>query len=703
MDPRQVKILLVEDNPIDADVLSEELADVDSPRYTVAVVPRLSEASESLERNGFDLILLDLGLPDSQGLDTFLRIQKVAQGVPIVVMSGLDDEVLAVEAVRRGAQDYLVKGMKDSRLLVRSLNYAVQRQQLITELEMSRERLSAQYKWIPVPTYTWERTEEDFILIDCNNAAQREAGSRLALGGRASEVFRNEPEILSDFEKCFAEKSTFTKEKLLQFNFIAGNRYLEITYVFVPPNLVMIHAEDQTDRKLAEQALRQSEERFRAIFESAQDAIFIKDQNLKYSHVNPAFGKLYGLEPAEVIGRRADELFGEQAGKHITDVDLRVLAGETIEEEHAALINGVERTFHNVSVPLLDVAGTIIGVCGVSRDVTERRRVLPVPRVAADKYRSEAMRAAVREARKAAATDSIVLLLGESGSGKDYLARWIHEHSRRAGGPYFSVNCAAVAKELAESELFGHESGAFTGARGRKRGLLELAEGGTLLLNEIGELPLPLQSKLLTFLDTRSFMRVGGEKSVHVNARLIAATHRDLEQEVAEGRFLSPLYYRLNVFTISVPPLRDRVEDIPLLVDEIMSKLAEEMQLTHVPPLDFGSMRALAQYSWPGNVRELRNVVERALMLSDGDYLAVSLPAADAASSDWSYQLRFGPNRTLHDVTDEIIQWLCIEGLRRTGGSKKKAASLLGISRDSLYRYMKRFGIERDNDDDPDS
>lgn len=702
MGSEEVRILLVEDNPIDADVLREDLASVHTPRYAVSVVPRLSEATECLERDDFDLVLLDLGLPDSQGLDTFLKLQKVAHGVPIVVMSGLDDEILAVEAVRRGAQDYLVKGMRDSSLLIRSLNYAVQRQQLVTELELSRERLSAQYKWIPVPTYTWEYTDNDFILIDCNNAAQREAGNRLDLGGKASVIFSTEPEILEDFARCFAEKTTFTREKLLQFNFVTGSRYLEITYVFVPPNFVMIHVEDQTDRKLAEQALRQSEERFRAIFESAQDAIFIKDQDLKYSHVNPAFGKLYGLELSEVIGRRSEELFGDQAGRHITDVDLRVLAGETVEEEHAALINGVERTFHHVSVPLLDVAGTIIGVCGVSRDVTERRKVMPVPRVAADKYHSEAMRAAVREARKAAATDSIVLLLGESGSGKDYLARWIHEHSRRAGGPYFSVNCAAVAKELAESELFGHESGAFTGARGRKRGLLELAEGGTLLLNEIGELPLPLQSKLLTFLDTRSFMRVGGEKSVHVNARLIAATHRDLEQEVSEGRFLSPLFYRLNVFTILVPPLRERAEDIPLLVDEIMSKLAEEMQLTHIPTIELGSMRELARYGWPGNVRELRNVVERALMLSDGDHIAISLPSGDEGSSDWSYQLRFHPNRTLHDVTDEVIQWLCVEGLRRTAGSKKKAAALIGISRDSLYRYMKRFGLEQNSGDDAD-
>ena len=310
------------------------------------------------------------------------------------------------------------------------------------------------------------------------------------------------------------------------------------------------------------------------------------------------------------------------------------------------------------------------------------------------------MRAALHEARLAAATDSIVLLQGESGSGKDYLARWIHDHSRRAPGPYFAVNCAAISKDLAESELFGHERGSFTGAHGRKRGLLELAEGGTLLLNEIGELTLSLQSKLLTFLDTRSFLRVGGEKSITVNARIIAATNRSLETEVAEGRFLSPLLYRLNVFAIHVPPLRDRIEDIPVLLEEIMSRLAKELQLTSLPAIDPASVIALSGYDWPGNVRELRNVLERSLMLSDGQNLNVALPSIDASHQSWSHVSSFPVDeRTLHDVTDEVIKSLCLEALRRCEGNRRCAARVLGIARDSLYRHMKRFGITKRNPD----
>jgi len=303
------------------------------------------------------------------------------------------------------------------------------------------------------------------------------------------------------------------------------------------------------------------------------------------------------------------------------------------------------------------------------------------------------MRTAFAQARFGAATDTIVLLQGESGSGKDYLARWIHHHSRRANGPFFAINCAAVHHELAESELFGHEAGSFTGARGRKRGLLELAEGGTILLNEIGELPLTLQSKLLTFLDTRTFLRVGGEKPIKVNARLMAATHRDLGREVEEGRFLPALFYRLNVFSVEVPPLRERIEDIPLLADQMMEHLSAEMQLDEIPVIDREAMNALTHYHWPGNVRELRNVLERALMVSTDGRLHLMLPESVTSDLAWSCEVTFPEACTLYEVTDGVVRSLCEEALRRSYGNKKAAARMLGISRYTFYRYLKGLGI----------
>ncbi|MGC9030349.1 MAG: sigma 54-interacting transcriptional regulator, partial [Desulfomonilaceae bacterium] len=382
-----------------------------------------------------------------------------------------------------------------------------------------------------------------------------------------------------------------------------------------------------TEIKKAAEEIRASEERFRAIFTSVQDLIAIKDCTLRYSLVNPAFERLVGLPSDAIIGKRAHDLYGREAGDHIEEVDLRVLQGETIEEEFERPIHGARMIFHDTRAPLRDPEGRITGVCVVSTDITDRRRLADKPLEAfSDEYHSRAMRDVFAKARRAAATDGTVLLLGESGCGKDRLARWIHDHSRRSTRPFFAVNCAAISKELAESELFGHEPGAFTGARTRKKGLFELAEGGTLLLNEIGELPLTLQAKLLTFLDSRSFLRVGGDRHIKIDSRIIAATHRNLETEITEGRFMEALFYRLNVFMIRVPPLRERMEDLPTLVAHILTALVTELQLQAKPTVDDYFLTQLRNYHWPGNVRELKNALERALILSEGGPLRLDIP-----------------------------------------------------------------------------
>ena len=445
---------------------------------------------------------------------------------------------------------------------------------------------------------------------------------------------------------------------------------------------------DISERWIAEQALSENSERLRAIFESARDCIFIKDRELKYIHVNPAMTNLLRLKAFQIIGRTSEEIFEGSVGQHLREVELRVLKGESIEQEHTRPINGEPMTFLDTLVPLFNHKREIYGICGISRNITERKKVSPASVAESGNYSSPAMRPVMDKAGQIAGKEGIVLLLGESGTGKDHLARWIHDHSRRSANPFFSLNCAALPQELAESELFGHESGAFTGAKNRKRGLLELAEGGTLLLNEIGELTPMLQAKLLSFLDTRSFLRVGGEKSVRVNARIIAATHRDLENEVEEGRFLQPLFYRLNVFSITIPPLRERLEDIPILVEAIVSHIAAEMHLTEAPSIDSSTMAALTRYDWPGNVRELRNVLERALMLWDSGDLLLLPPISDVLSGEWCYQVPASLGKTLHELTEDFRRSLCLEMIRRYGNNKKEAAQALGISRDSIYRYI---------------
>ncbi len=450
---------------------------------------------------------------------------------------------------------------------------------------------------------------------------------------------------------------------------------------------------DVTARREIEDHRRRAEEVFRAIFEAAQDCIYIKDHMLRYKEVNPAMEQLLQLPAAEILGKTDIDLFEPSESDYFNDVDSRVLRGAYIEDEHTRKIHSVPTTLHEIRVPLKDSEGNVIGICGIARNVTERKEQKQA-QLSENEYSSEAMNETIAYLRLASKRDATILLLGESGSGKDYFAKFVHERSPRSSGPFFAVNCAAVAPELAESELFGHERGAFTGAQGRKRGQLELAEGGTLLLNEVGELSLTLQAKLLTFLDTREFTRVGGEKPVSVSARLIAATNKDLKTEVDAGRFRMDLFYRLNVMMITIPPLRERKADIPLLVKRILAQLRFELQLPYQPQLDGTSMETLINYDWPGNVRELRNVLERSIMLSNSPAVQImDLGSTSEVLSDWSHTIQFPKSESINDITRSMKSKLVSEALRRSGGSKKGAAKLLGISRYSLKHYLKTLDL----------
>jgi len=450
------------------------------------------------------------------------------------------------------------------------------------------------------------------------------------------------------------------------------------------------------ERIKAEKSLLDSEQRFRTIFEKAKDCIFVKDRALRYSHLNPAMLAILEATESDVIGCTDEDLYGSEQAALLRSEDVRVLGGQVIETEHTLVFNGRELTFSSVKVPMIDSSGDIVGLCGIARDVTERLGTRMPHLRSEPEFKSGSMRGTLDQVRLAAKSDSLVLFLGESGSGKDYLAGHLHHLSRRSGGPFFAINCAALAPELAESELFGHEAGSFTGARTRKRGMLELAEGGTLLLNEIGELSLGLQAKLLAFLDTRSFTRVGGEANIEVNARLIAATNRSLWKEVDAGRFRHDLYHRLNVFPIHVPPLRKRLEDLPVVVDTILSRLCAKLGHGDVPRMDARCLPILTAYSWPGNVRELRNVLERALILSEGGKItpeAIRLwdsQEAHREGDDWRYVVRFPTApESLTDVSKNVRSELIQEALRRTSGVKKDAAELLGVSVES-FRYQSR-------------
>ena len=301
---------------------------------------------------------------------------------------------------------------------------------------------------------------------------------------------------------------------------------------------------------------------------------------------------------------------------------------------------------------------------------------------------SSAIKNILAQAEQVARTDSTVLILGETGTGKELLARAIHRMSSRKDKPLITVNCASLPPTLIESELFGREKGAYTGAMTRMVGRFEIADGSTLFLDEIGELPLELQSKLLRVLEEGNFERLGSAKTLHVNVRIIAATNRDIAQDVTEGKFRKDLYYRLNVFPISIPPLRQRPEDIPLLVWAFIKEFENKVG-KRIDSIPRKSMEALQQYSWPGNVRELRNVIEHGMIVSSGRILAVRVPQpASPETSDTSN-------------LDSIERSHLLNVLKKTNwrvAGKGGAAEVLGLKRTTLQSLMKRLGIERRRD-----
>jgi two-component system response regulator AtoC len=310
---------------------------------------------------------------------------------------------------------------------------------------------------------------------------------------------------------------------------------------------------------------------------------------------------------------------------------------------------------------------------------------------------------------KVADTPTTVLITGESGTGKELVAKALHEGSSRAGGPFIKINCAAIPKTLMESELFGYEKGAFTGATNSKPGRFELADGGTLFLDEIGEIPVEMQVKLLRAIQESEFERVGGIKTLKVDVRLITATNRDLEQEIARGNFREDLYYRLNVVPLQVPPLRRRRGDIPLLVTHVIKKFNERLKKS-VTGIDEDALAALEAHPWPGNIRELENVLERTILFCQGDRIGradlprelgggqaepepSASPSAPMSPEDSDGAAAGSLKEMVRAETSRVERELIAKALDETSGNVTQAAKLLKISRKSLQMKMKEFGL----------
>ncbi len=475
---------------------------------------------------------------------------------------------------------------------------------------------------------------------------------------------------------------------------------------------ISVFGKDITERKAAERALAESEARFRSLIEYSPVAIRVS-RDFKIEYVNRAYEALFRTSPEATAGLSVIEQWAPESREAFSRAvrQVRVQEGGAEFEGLSVRPDGSVFPTH-VSVAMLQQTPVPFHIAFLT-DISERKAVearlqqtLEELRRLRDRLQqdnvtlrreitaqraearilgdSPAIRKVLEQARTVAPTDSVVLITGETGTGKELLARAIHEMSPRAARPMLTVNCAALPAGLIESELFGREKGAYTGAEGRAIGRFEAADGSTLFLDEVAELPLELQARLLRVLQDGRFERLGGHQTVSVDVRVIAATNRDLGVLVADGGFRADLYYRLRVFPIEVPPLRARREDIPQLVQDAVRFFSQRMGKS-IESIPTETMRRLLEHPWPGNVRELRNLIERSVILSDDGRLTVALEEPGVGQA---------PPVTLEDVqrrhvlaTLERTQW-------RIGG-RDGAAAQLAMQRSTLNSLMKRLGISR--------
>ena len=467
---------------------------------------------------------------------------------------------------------------------------------------------------------------------------------------------------------------------------------------------------DFTERKKAEEALRASENRFRSLFEFSPDAIVVTNQDGKIEEVNAHVQEVFGYDRPELLGQPIEVLIPERF--RIAHPGHRAdYAAHPRVRTMGAGLDLYGRRKDGSEFPVDIMLGSVNApegqmVLSVIRDLTQKREAEEALRRSEQENRyleeelitthqfdeivgeSSGLKRVLKQVEDVAPTDATVLILGETGTGKELIARAIHDLSPRRDHGFVRLNCSAIPSGLLESELFGHEKGAFTGAITQKIGRLELAHQGTFFLDEVGDLPLELQPKILRALQEKEFERVGGTRTIPVNVRLVAATNRDLRKMVNAGQFRSDLYYRLRVFPITIPPLRERRDDIPILIRYFLASHSKRMG-RRIETIPAQTMQALVKWHWPGNVRELENFIERSVILSPGRVLRAPLAELEAVEESAGRT-----DSNLEVAEREHILRVLRECKGMIGGANG-AAERLGLKRTTLNSMLKKLGIQR--------
>lgn len=553
--------------------------------------------------------------------------------------------------------------------------------------------------------------EDGILIVDMHNKVYTNTAFLRMLGIAKEELKSNSfPNFIKD-EKL--RDSFILDEKKREQEFKLNGNHLLLRHIpYIEYEKVLNHIftiRDITDIKDSHSQLMQEKmtlDMIEDLLEHAYEGFTLVDADGKIVKWN--YEKLFGIREKDAVGKPVEDVI-ENTRLHIV-----VKTGRK-EIKDIQRIHGHDMIANRI--PIIR-NGRIIGAVGAvlfkdASDIREMAKELIKLENKVKEYKGELERLQDKKysfdsiitqdpkmeylkklARKAAESNSTVLILGESGTGKEMFAQAIHKASYRRAESFMAINCAAIPKELLESELFGYEGGAFTGAKkSGKPGKFELANGGTIFLDEIGNMPLEMQAKLLRVLEEKEFERVGGTEKILLDVRIIAATNEDIEEAVKIGKFREDLYYRLNVITLDIPPLRDRKDDIPLIAENLLEYLAKELD-TQKKKLSPETLNILKQYHWPGNVRELRNVLERGINLSSGStILPKHLPERIFMNIEGEME-KFNEISLLREVVAEVEKEAIIKALSKTKGNKTLAAEKLGIHRTALYKKINKYGLD---------